>query len=318
MWYNRYSWSRNPFSAKYSTQLVGFEKQKQLLSDYISSGDLCILTGEAGTGKTSLLKWLQNNLKGHRILYLSAEGIEESFDLRKYTRSFLRQKKTVLLLDEAQFCDEGIRAQLKTLWDQGKIKSAVITQPNADLATYSESIQSRIGNRVIKLKKMQPEIAKELISLRTDGNSPFTEDMIEEITVASNYNPRKILENCEAVCIAHKGKEITMQGVKEVIEQKRKEALMNLELLEEPTLPDNLSPMDKINLKGFSPMQQSLIKLLYEGNRTAKQLAKVLNTTEGSVGKQLSNLIEQNAVGVINHRRPKLYGLQGHFKSNLL
>ncbi|MFH0752599.1 MAG: AAA family ATPase [archaeon] len=318
MWYRSYNWSKNPFNAKFNTLLVGFDKQKQLLADYISSGDLCILTGEAGTGKTSLLKWLQKTVKSHNIKYLSAEGLDEYFNLKKFTRSLIRQKKTVLLLDEAQFCDETLRIQLKTLWDGGHIKSAIIAQPNAELANFSPSIQSRIGNRVIKLKKMNPETAKELIELRTGGYNPFTDEMIEEIAKASDKNPRRILENCESICIALKGKEMTLEGLKELLEQKKRETLMNLEVLDEPTMPSGLSPIKKKHLKGFSPMQQKLLNILFESDRTAKQLAKILNSSEGSVGKQLSNLVEQNSVTVINHRRPKLYGLQSNFKSKLL
>ena len=81
MWYEEYKWSQNPFNAKYNTNLVGFDKQKETLKSYMQSGDMCLLTGEAGSGKTSLLKWLQKNVKGHRMLYLSAEGIDEPFDL---------------------------------------------------------------------------------------------------------------------------------------------------------------------------------------------------------------------------------------------
>lgn len=317
MWYKQYNWSENPFNAKFNTQLVGFDRQKQLLADYISSGDLCLVTGESGTGKTSLLKWLQKNVKGHRIRYLSAEGLDEFFNLRKFVKSLLRQKKTVLLLDEAQFCDENLRMQLKTLWDAGMIKSSIIAQPNAELANFSQSIRSRMGNRVIKLVKMDTQTAKELIDLRTGGKHPFTDEIIEEIVTASNRNPRKILENCESICIALKGKKLTLKDAKEVLEQKKRESLMNLEVLDEPTVPDNLAPINKKNLKGFSPMQQQLINILFESDRTAKQLAKILNSSEGSVGKQLSNLVEQNVIAIVNHRRPKVYGLQACFKEKV-
>lgn len=318
MWYKHYNWNSNPFSVKHNTNLVGFEKQKQKAIDYLVSGDIFVITGEAGAGKTSLLKWLQKNLKSHRVLYLSAENTNEFFSLEKYTRSIFGRKNTVLLLDEAHLSDENLITELKNIWDNKKIKSAVIAQPKIDLANYSQSMRSRIGNRIITLKKMDTETAKELIDLRTQGNHPFTTEMIEEITKASKRNPRTILENCEAVCMTLRGKTPTMKDVKDLLEEKRREGLMHLELLDEPTLPDNLAPVDKANLKGFSPMQQKMIKVLYEGNRTAKQLASILGTTEGSVGKQLSNLIEQNVASVENNRRPKMYGLQGSFKSKIL
>lgn len=317
MWYKQYNWPENPFNAKFNTHLIGFDKEKQLLADYIISGDICLLTGEAGTGKTSLLKWLQSNVKGHKIKYLSAEGLDEFFDLKKFTKSILKKKKVVLLLDEAQFCDERLRTQIKLLWDSGVIKSSIIAQPNAELENFTPSIRSRIGNRVIRLTKMDGQTAKDLIDLRTGGKHPFTRDIIEEITSSSNRNPRKILENCESLCISLKDKKMTLQAVREVLDQKKREGLMNLQTLNAPTLPDNLAPIKSQNLKGFSPMQQQLINILFEGDRTAKQLAKILSSSEGSVGKQVSTLIEQNVINVVNHRRPKLYGLHSSFKEKV-
>ena len=54
-----------------------------------------------------------------------------------------------------------------------------------------------------------------------------------------------------------------------------------------------------------------------EGNRTAGQLAKILNTSEGSVGKQISLLADRRVVKVVNHRRPKVYGLSDEFRKDI-
>jgi len=143
MWYKSYKWTQNPFNAKFNTHLVGYDNQKELLKSYVQSGDMCMLTGEAGTGKTSLLKWLQKNVRGHKMIYLSAEGIDEFFNLEKHVRTFIRKKKVVLLLDEAQFCDETVRMQLKRLWDSGKIKSVVVAQLNADFSELQPEHQKQ-------------------------------------------------------------------------------------------------------------------------------------------------------------------------------
>ena len=76
-------------------------------------------------------------------------------------------------------------------------------------------------------------------------------------------------------------------------------------------------PINDKKLEGYSPMQKRMVILLLEGNRTAKQLAEILNTTEGSIGKQLSSLAEKQVVFIVNNRRPKVYGLTEDFKGSL-
>ena len=63
-------------------------------------------------------------------------------------------------------------------------------------------LKSRIGNRIIKIKRLKKEDGYELIRLRCGGKNPFDEYAIDEILRRSNGNPRTILENCERVCIA--------------------------------------------------------------------------------------------------------------------
>ena len=316
MWYQAYGWKKNPFLVKFSTDLVGLTKEKKLLLDYVNSGDICIVTGNSGVGKTSLLKWVERNISKYKVLYLNAEGVSEYFNLAKFVgRPLLR--KRVLLLDEAHYTDENFKKELKLLWDSNVLKSVVIAQPNEGLQDYSESFKNRVGKRVMQMKGMDVEQAKDLIHLRTQGKHPLSDEILSLIVEEAKNNPRKILENCELVCIELQGMDFTYQNVKKALDQKKAEDISNLVVLEEPTLPDTLSPVDEVRLKGYSPMQKRLILLLMEGNRTAKQLASILNSSEGSVGKQLSLLIEQKVAVVANHRRPKVYGLTSDFKGGL-
>ena len=64
-------------------------------------------------------------------------------------------------------------------------------------------------------------------------------------------------------------------------------------------------------------MQAKIIKLLMDCDRNSKQISIVLNTTSGSVGKQLSQLMSLGAVRVVSERRPKTYGLTEKFKTDL-
>ena len=71
MWYLSYGWKSNPFFIKPNPDIINFEKEKEQLVNFITSGDICFLIGEPGIGKTSLLKWLENNVKNHFIVYLN-------------------------------------------------------------------------------------------------------------------------------------------------------------------------------------------------------------------------------------------------------
>ena len=93
-----------------------------------------------------------------------------------------------------------------------------------------------------------------------------------------------------------------------------------MEELEQPKevdLPSNLMPVNPETLKGFAPMQKRIINILFEKNRTIQQLAEILNSSEGSVGKQISMLSEMGVIFTVNPRRPKVYGLSDKFKNEI-
>lgn len=316
MWYKKYSWTKNPFLIKFSRDLVGLEKQKKLLMDYVNSGDICIITGDSGVGKTSLMRWLEGTLKKYKTFYINAEGINEYFSLQRYVKKpFFR--KAILLVDEAQYCDETFRKEMKLIYDDNIVHSVVIAQTETSLHDYVESFKNRVGKRTIAMRGMDHEMALDLINLRTNNKHPFDEATIRLIVKEAKNNPRRILEHCELVCIELQYKDFNKDNVLDVLDKKRKEDLFNIVKLEEPILPKNLMPVDEKKLKGYSPMQKRIIMLLLEGNRTTKQLASILNSSEGSVGKQLSNLTDSHVVKIVNHRRPKVYGLTDEFKTEM-
>ena len=91
MWYKQYGWKNNPFSIKPTIDLVDFESEKEKLYNYVSGGNVCLLVGEAGTGKTSLLKWLEYNLK---------KLIEAGIVVNEGKKYILRQEHLGALIDE--------------------------------------------------------------------------------------------------------------------------------------------------------------------------------------------------------------------------
>ncbi len=317
MWYKRYGWPKNPFEVKCSKEVIGLEKEKQKLLDYVNSGDACIILGDSGVGKTSLMKWLEKSLLRYKMNYINSEEMNEYYSLKKHVKKGW-VRKSVLLLDEAHLCDEDIRKEIKLLWDANVVKSVVIAQMPSNLNEYSESLRKRIGPRVVKLGRLDLEKAKALIDFRTNGNNPFDDKSLKLLVEEAEYNPRKLLENCELVCMELKSQELNEDNIKRVLQKKE---IVELEYLEKPKeveLPSNLTPIDSELLKGFAPMQKKIINILYENNRTIYQIAQVLNSSEGSVGKQVSMLTESGVVYIANPRRPKVYGLSENFKKELV
>src|SRR3989344_2227233 len=97
--------------------------------------------------------------------------------------------------------------------------------------------------------------------------SPFTEGAVNFIIDKSGYIPRKILENCEKIGMAMKGKkEITINDAQSILKTKQE----NQNFIQ----------------ASLSPMEESILIILKETNKTAQELAELLKRTEGSVGKQ--------------------------------
>ena len=320
MWFERYGWKENPFTIKLNTNLVGLEEEKNRLLHYTHSGDICFLTGPHGIGKSSLLRWLQVNLRKHTIIYIDAEEIKnflgDLFRLEDYMKhhrttwqKLIRRrypKNIVILLDEAQATEKELTDALKLHWGDGNIKSIVITQVSPNLDKFSESFKHRIGDRVITLDKLSKSTITELVNLRTNLKNPFEGKAIELIAEKSDYIPRKVLENCELVCIAAKDPErITLQDVEEVLIKHPK---MIIEVKKEMTDLKE-TPSEPTETKKLSPMQERIVDLLSKSNRTTQEIANILNTSEGSVGKQLSKLAKANIVKIVSQKRPKIYCL---------
>jgi len=234
MWYKKYGWDENPFSVKPIAEgLVGLDEQRDKLLDFVHSGTICFLTGPAGVGKSSTLKWVQHNIKQHTPIYIDAEQLgDDLFDLSEYLKEHRTlwetvlgheyPKSVVILLDEAHATEDKLKKALKLYWDHDYIKSIVITQIPS-LKNFSSSVRNRIGNRMIKLNKLDGKSVHKMVGLRTENKNPFTKEALNFIAKKANHIPRKILENCEAVCIKLKGKKkIDASDVKKSLGEKAK------------------------------------------------------------------------------------------------
>lgn len=230
MWYKKYGWRNNPFSIRVNPSIfVGLGDARKKLASYVEGGNIVLIVGGRGVGKTSLLKWLENRLKKHTCFYLNAEEIKDGFnieELLKDNKSFLRKypKRAVLLVDESQRIGELFRVEAQSLWEKGIIKSLVLVHDGLandsnGFENFSVNLKNRIGNRILNLKKLSKEDAYDLIRIRCGRNNPFDELAMDSIIKKSDGNPRRILENCENVCIESDKEKISKYEVEKILKE---------------------------------------------------------------------------------------------------
>ncbi|MEK6826448.1 MAG: hypothetical protein AABX90_02365, partial [Nanoarchaeota archaeon] len=209
VWYKRFGWKRNPFSIKINDSVfVGLTEERRILANLVEGGNICMIIGDNGVGKSSLLKWLEKRVRKHYFVYLSAEWVKNNFDLNGFIdkqKSFFGNypKNIVLLVDESQKLENWFRIEIQALWEKNIVKGIVFSHDGeGQYENLPNQLKSRISNRIIRINRLKKEDAYELIRLRCGGKNPFDEYAMDEVIKRSNGNPRKILENCERVCIS--------------------------------------------------------------------------------------------------------------------
>ena len=287
----------SPFSVKANSNVVGLEKEKKLLIQYIKNGDICFLTGPLGTGKTSLLLWLKDNIP-YNIFYIDAADVEKDFSIKEFLKKSRRgfdrfrayPKNSVILLDESQDCDYKLQKALKLHWDHGHIESIVITQINPNLKNFSNSFKDRIGNRVIELGKLNKLDAINLINLRLRNKKLFDEKTIEKIIILANYIPRKILEFCELVYMKSNKKKIELADVKKVLREKSKKLrkAKQKNQINKQQESNEIRETPKLTPRLTLP-QKKIIKSLDKG-KTIEEISKDLGISLEKVKEQVGNL----------------------------
>jgi DNA-binding CsgD family transcriptional regulator len=314
-WFEFYGWTQNPFMPKSNPDVIGIHFTKKRILDYIQNGDICFLNGPAGSGKSSLLKWTNNNLNGYIPIHFSAEEITEETNLEKFLQRSTWQKimkrEFVLLLDESQESSPAFQKAMKLNWDKNKIRSIVIAQIEP-LENFQENFQHRVGNRIIKLGKQTKSNIVDMLNKRIEGNNPLAPEAMEAIGEQADYNPRKVLEYAEQVCMkmsALRKRTINLFDVKSVFEEQ--EEAVEVVKKEEPKKVLELPKIEKPKQKGkkLSPLERRIVQQLEEKHKTVKELAEILKSSEGSIGKQLSKLTHKNKVVITQTKRPKHYGL---------
>jgi type II secretory pathway predicted ATPase ExeA len=295
VWYQRYGWENNPFELKPKPDYIsGFEDIRSEILEFIKSGSCCLLIGEAGMGKTTILKWLEKYALEEGIpVYINTAGMKheeiEHLNIDKLIREktgilgkmLQKDKKVILLVDEAQTLPLMMGEAIKRNFEEQRVKSVVLASPTYELDNLKTSLLGLIGRRRIKLRPMNQEEAMNMIIKRTGFKNPFTPDSLETIFKKAKFLPKNILEACEL--LAKKNTEPTITKY-----------FVEMYFAEEETKPDKSEFLAKL-----SPLQRKIVNILMEKNSRPIEIATKLAKPTKTITGQLAYLGLKSRVGVM-------------------
>ena len=330
-WYEKLKFDTNPLDARPNPNLVGLDEEAERLKNYIEKEELCFLNGLTGSGKTSLLLKVKNELKRYKLIYLDAQDLPKDFNLEEelkkernfFDRLTFRQfprKKPVLFIDEFQSTNPNLILEASGKWEgqSRKIKAIVIAQISKYLKNVSDSFKDRLGNRIITLKPLDDFDMKKILEIRLYNNKDgfnyikkLNDDAIDLIIKVADGNARRLLEYTDMIFDFHHRSfhdinpveykdtyHITYHAAKEILERNNISAAD----FEKEVPKRKNAHFEDI----FSQLQQRILEFLHEFDRvTVVGIAKKLKIAESTATKSISALKKQNAVIVSGLKRKR-------------
>ena len=324
-WFERLEFELNPLDVRPNPALIGLEEAEDQVTNHILKGEICFLNGLTGTGKTSLLKRLQDKLKDHSFIYLDAQDLPEVFNLEeelKKKRSFFDKitfkkfpsKKPVLIIDEFQATDPNLILEARGKWEnqtQQMIKSIVIAQISKHLANCTDAFRERIGHRIIELPTLDDAQMKQILQKRLDNpktninySHRLSAEALDLIIKSADGNPRRLLEYADMIFdfhhrsfgennpVARNTYYITGHAAKEILSL-NKVAVQGFTPGKTQVSREGGEDFGKL----FTPNQQKVIGMLMLRERAGMDdICKELNITRNLAKKELKALKRKNAV----------------------
>lgn len=207
-WFEEIGFEQNPFFIKPNANVVGLDSLVSELVTKVNQGNICILTGAYGTGKTSLLKLLIQVFGGRRrVIYYSCNRRDGFIDFDKllkgrslYNRLLgTKAKHMILLLDEVDKLNIREKDVLVKYFKGGFFKSIVLSAKAKLEMDLNGFLESGARRNLYKLGTISEKDAVKIIRSRI-GNHSILSDKLIILIWKKNSNPRTFLQNCEDVC----------------------------------------------------------------------------------------------------------------------
>ena len=324
VWYKALGFNENPLDLRPNINLVGLEVQEKLLMNHIKKEEICFLNGLTGSGKTSLLKKIQKEMKDYSFIYLDAQDIPTDFNLEdaiKGKKTFLDRltlrdfpkKIPVLIIDEFQETDKNLILEARGKWenkDNKKIKSIVICQISKRLKNVTPAFKERLGNRHVTLRTLDDDEMKEILKIRLNNKKEnfnyyykLEEEAINLLVDLADGNPRRLLEYTDLIFDFHYQKfdkinpitkekyKITFWGAKEILTLNK----INVEsyIYKDKTKKERNSEMFE---RMFNKEQQKILKYFMTGPKTINEFAEFFKISKSKANKISNKLKKKKAL----------------------
>ena len=351
-WFEVLGFQENPCSILPNGFVTGLLQEERELLTYLKGGHACLLHGEVGTGKTSLLQRVETALRedGFDVIYIDAKTLSgltqvnflaqfypqgnRRLRLERHARNgalwarlvlkMAPYKPVVLLLDEfARLPHAALADQIEGYFNQRLIHSFVCAQQRGDVQRTSQSFLDRIQNRHIQTGRLSKEECLAILGHRFGGKGVLSEQTMNTLVTECGLLPRRVLESVERV---HQHLYETGE-LRAALEQKTPITIpdsimaqfVRQGIVEVPAEPrqETFTPLRPIPGVILSPLHQQIVMSLYRSPKTIKALSEELATGEGTINTALCRLRKRNLVIVTRAVRPKLFGLEGDFRARV-
>jgi type II secretory pathway predicted ATPase ExeA len=225
-WYGNYGWKKNPFTLDILPQLfTGYEDVAGKVIEKVTakSGHI-IITGGFGTGKTTLLRWLEKRFsQSFFAIYVPRppKEINELIDLivlrtglkiehdQNHIYSIERhikklRKNVLLLIDEAHELVPEVEQPLRTLGDMNEISMVIAGIPETrekfekEIRALFERVALDVNLEKLDLSDFKALIKKRITDAGGSDFGPFGDNVLEKIYDVSGGNPRRGIKACDA------------------------------------------------------------------------------------------------------------------------
>ncbi len=327
-WYSKLGFRKNPLDVRPNPDLVGLEKQQKHLINHIKKEEICFLNGLTGSGKTSLLMNVQNNLKGHKFIYLDAQELPANFNLRdelinkrsildRITLRRFPRKKPVLIIDEFQSTDTNVVLEARAGWEnpvKRKIKAIVIAQISRHLKNVTDSFKERLGSRMIVLNPLDEDEMIEILNRRLYHRrkkksyvDKISDDALEFIVRCAGNNPRRMLEYVDDLFDFHHQKfgdknpilrddyQISFYGAKEILG-------LDKVAVEGFVMPsrykiDKSAPESTAKLEGiFTDKEIKMLRYISKRPSTVDMISRKFKVSKATASKYIVTLRKKNGI----------------------
>ncbi|PLW79370.1 hypothetical protein C0585_08140 [Candidatus Woesearchaeota archaeon] len=322
-WFKQLKFVENPLDIRPSTILIGLDEEEERLKNHIQKGEVCFINGLTGSGKTSLLKKIQEAMKDHEFIYLDAHDLPKNFNLEdelkskksifdKITFKEWPKKPPVIIIDEFQETDRNLVLKIRSKWEnpiQKRIKSIIFAQISHHLHNVTDSFKERIGNRTITLSPLDSENLKRMLSARLlkrkrSYADRFADEALNMLIYSSGGNPRRFLEQADLVFDFHyqrfkdinpiikEGYKINHYAVKEILELNG----INCEGFKAKTDVKKKSTGDTFETYFTENEKKVLNFLIQKGPSTYSQIALGIKIKKAMVKRIVQGLKKKNGV----------------------